>query len=356
MAERWRFEGVRLPDGELDALWIADGLLRRSAVDGAELLPGRFVLPGLVDAHAHPTIDMAERGAPWGSEALVEANLEENAFAGELLIREIGAVGDRWSLDGIGERLPRMQRAGRFVAPAGGYYDWLGVFTQPEAAQDEVGRQIAAGATWIKVVGDWPVDGGIRVNYEPEVLRGLVEAAHAAGARVGAHVMSRAATEVAIEAGVDSLEHAPLLDEALVRRMADLGAAWTPTLAAVGPLLDGSEDPVRLAFMAGELRDAGERYPTVLRTALELGVPVLAGTDVLPPGSMAVEIAALHRWGLSPTEALESATTVARAYLGEPALDTGARADLVTYDADPREDPDVLRSPASVLLHGRRIR
>jgi imidazolonepropionase-like amidohydrolase len=356
MRERWRFEGVRLPEGEADELWIVDGALARGAVADAGALPGRFVLPGLVDAHAHPTIDTASRGAPWGSPALVETNLEENAFAGELLIREIGAVGDRWSLEGIGERFPRMQRAGRFLAPAGGYFDWLGAFTEPEGARAEVARQIAAGATWIKVVGDWPVDGAAQLNYEPEILRGIVEEAHIGGARVGAHVMSRMATEAAVEAGIDSLEHAPLLDEGLVHRMAERGIAWTPTLAAVGPLLDGSEEPVRMAFMARELRRARERYPTVLRAAYASGVPVLAGTDVLPPGSMAVEISALHRWGLSSTAALEAATTVARAYLGEPALDTGARADLVTYDADPREDPEILRTPAAVVLAGRRIR
>ena len=356
MAERWRFEGVRLPDGELDALWIADGLLRRGAVDGAELLPGRFVLPGLVDAHAHPTIDMAERGAPWGSEALVEANLEENAFAGELLIREIGAVGDRWSLEGIGERLPRMQRAGRFVAPAGGYYDWLRVFTQPEAARDEVGRQIAAGATWIKVVGDWPVDGGIRVNYEPEVLRGLVDAAHAAGARVGGarHV---ACGDRGGHRGGRRLPGA--------RAVAGRGTGPTDGRARHGVDADpgGGRAVARWLRGSGPAGVHGGGAPGGRRALSDraadgsrLGVPVLAGTDVLPPGSMAVEIAALHRWGLTPTEALESATTVARAYLGEPALDSGAPADLVTYDADPRDDPEVLRTPASVLLHGRRIR
>ena len=356
MDERWRFAGTRLPEGEVDEVWIADGRLGRSPMQDAAALPGRFVLPGLVDAHAHPTIDMAGRGARWGSEELVEANLEGNVLGGELLIREIGAVGDGWSLEGLGDRLPRMQRAGRFIAPAGRYFEWLGTFIQPEEAGAEVARQVEAGATWIKVIGDWPVGGGLPLNYEPEVLADIVAAAHAAGARVGVHVMSRRASEVAIDAGVDSLEHAPMLDEDLVRRLAETGAAWTPTLAAVGPMLDGSEELVRLAFMEREFREAGERLPTVLRAACELGVPVLAGTDVLPPGSIATEIAALQRWGLSATQAIGAATTVARAFLRVPALDDGAPADLVTYDADPREDPEALRSPSAVVLGGRRIR
>ena len=356
MEERWRFAGTRLPEGDADELWIADGRLVGTPVNDAVALPGRFVLPGLVDAHAHPTIDTADRGARWGSEELVEANLEGNVLAGELLIREIGAVGDGWSLDGLGERLPRMQRAGRFMAPAGRYFDWLGRFTQPEEATVEVGRQIEAGATWIKVIGDWPIAGGLPLNYEPDVLADIVAAARAAGGRVAVHVMSRLATEIAIDAGVDSVEHAPLLDEELVRRMGETGAAWTPTLAAVGPMLDGSEELVRLGFMERELREAGERLPTVLRAAGEVGVPVLAGTDVLPPGSLATEIAALERWGLSAARALAAATTVARAFLGVPGLQEGSPADLVTYEADPREDPDVLRSPAAVVLGGHRIR
>ncbi|HTG48800.1 MAG TPA: amidohydrolase family protein [Actinomycetota bacterium] len=354
--ERWRFVGVRLPEGEPDELWSVDGHLQRRPGSDAEPLPGRYVLPGLVDAHAHPTIDVAGLGAPMGSSVLVETNLERCAASGELLIREIGAVGDFWSLDGIGERLPRMQRAGRFLAPSGGYFDWLGVFTEPSDARSEVARQTAAGATWIKVIGDWPTDVGFHPNYEPEVLAGIVEAAHAAGARVGVHVISREATVAAIDAGVDTLEHAPLLDEDLVGRMAASGAAWTPTLSAVGPMLEGSVDVVGISGMGEAFRAAAERLGHVLRAARLLGVPVLAGTDVLPPGSIATEIAQLHRWGLTPTEALEAATTVARGFLGEAALEDGAPADLVTYDADPREDPEVLREPAAVVLGGRRIR
>ncbi len=68
------------------------------------------------------------------------------------------------------------------------------------------------------------------------------------------------------------------------------------------------------------------------------------------------EIAALQESGLEPTDALAAASTVAREFLGEPALDEGAPADLVVYEQDPRNDPQVLARPALVMLGGEIIR
>jgi imidazolonepropionase-like amidohydrolase len=103
------------------------------------------------------------------------------------------------------------------------------------------------------------------------------------------------------------------------------------------------------------LRAAGttERLRTLLPLARRLGVPVLTGSDVV--GSVPGEVAWLVRLGLDPTEALGAATSTARAFLGVPDVHAGGPADLVTYDADPRDDPEVLAYPAAVLHAGRRI-
>jgi imidazolonepropionase-like amidohydrolase len=84
-----------------------------------------------------------------------------------------------------------------------------------------------------------------------------------------------------------------------------------------------------------------------------LAVPVLVSTD--NAGTVAEEVERFVRYGVEPRDALRAATTVPRAFLGLPAIDEGAPADVVTYDRDPRADLSVLHRPASVVLKGQRI-
>jgi imidazolonepropionase-like amidohydrolase len=96
------------------------------------------------------------------------------------------------------------------------------------------------------------------------------------------------------------------------------------------------------------------RYATV-RDAYDAGVPVYAGTDAggsLPHGQVAAEVAELVAAGLPAAAALSAATWGARAWLGRPGLDEGAPADLVVYEADPREDVRVLAAPRRIVLRG----
>jgi imidazolonepropionase-like amidohydrolase len=147
--------------------------------------------------------------------------------------------------------------------------------------------------------------------------------------------------------GVDSIEHGTWLDQSALREMAKRGTAWTPTLSAIAepPPADFPE-PRRRRWEAA-LANVTEMLPIAAR----LGVTILAGTDVA--GTLAGEVAHLQRLGLEPVAA---ATTAAREFLGRPALGIGAPADVVTYDDDPREHPEVLDRPSTILLHGRRIK
>jgi len=132
--------------------------------------------------------------------------------------------------------------------------------------------------------------------------------------------------------------------------MAQKGIAWTPTLAMTERLaaIIGRDDAQRRAF-------ANERYDTyraLLPVAARQGVTILAGTDMLPHGNVALEVEALVRHGLEPRVALGAASTGARSFLGIPNIIEGAPADLVLFTGDPRNDPEVLRSPALVMLGG----
>jgi imidazolonepropionase-like amidohydrolase len=333
----YRVAGTVLPDGNQAELWTHRGLLSTAPVADAEDLPGRYVLPGLVDAHAHLTIDMSGTGLASGSDDLVAANLRAQRDSGVLLVRDIGRVRDEPLA--VREDDPEVAQAGRFLGPAGGWVAELHVATPPDRVPDAVRAQLASGVRWVKVVGDWKHDGEIRLNYPLELLREVADLVHAGGARLAVHAIEADACRAAVECGADSVEHGCALDESLVAEMGRRGVAWTPTLTAV------TSSPER-----------AEPMRAVLPVAVARGVPVLAGTDVAPHGSVAGEVALLVAYGLSPVEALCAATTTARAFLGYPGLAQGAPADLVTYDADPRDDVTVLASPVAVLRRGVRVR
>jgi imidazolonepropionase-like amidohydrolase len=362
---RYHLRATLLPEGDRTVdLWIADGRLTFTPQPGAEELAaaGGYVLAGLVDCHAHLTLDAGNTGLPLGSPELVAANRKGYLDAGVLLLRDIGAVSDATLDLPPDDGLPHVQPAGRFLAPPGGYFG----IQQETAASDLVeaaDEHVAAGAKWVKIIADWPRDGGGSPadlargapNYPVEAVRRTVEAVHRAGARVAVHAIARTGIAIGVEAGVDSIEHATALDDALLDGMAAKGIAWTPTAAISLGWLRNAEATGDTAIVTW-LADWAERFRALLPRARALGVPILAGTDLLPPGAVAFEVAALHELGLTPTDALAAASTAARAYLGYPALDDGAPADLVLYPADPRDSPELLLHPSLIMLGGQLIR
>jgi imidazolonepropionase-like amidohydrolase len=319
---------------------------------GAEDLPGRFVLPGLVDAHCHLSVGQTGSGAPVALEPeAVRANLRNAHGAGITAIRDTGSPGSltlRLIATGAGTGL---QACGRFLAPEGRYYPGLHVPVPPEQLVSAALAEVRDGAAWIKVIADFPFlspgeeSPAPLPTYPLDDIRRLVEAVHGAGARVAAHSTTGYVTEL-IAAGIDSVEHGTALDEAGVESLAARGGAWTPTLCATtGPR--GSDDtPARL-----ELR---ERLRYLLPKAAECGLTIMTGTDVV--GSIPREVALLAELGLAPHAALAAASTSARQYLGFTSLHEGEPADLVTYGADPRDDPAVLGQPNAILVAGTRVR
>jgi len=348
---------VQLPDGDRPVdLWVdATGCLTTDPVPGAERLPGNFVVPGLVDAHAHPAVgrDGAMPVALDRAETL--RVLAEWAAAGVCLVRDVGSPGGSVLELALAPGMPRLQAAGRFLAPAGRYFPAL----LPEAAPEQLLTdlalaELARGASWVKLIADFPpvVDGvpagPSSLTYSLDAVAAMVAAVHAAGGRVAAHVNTEAVAELA-RAGVDSIEHGVAIEEETLRLMARAGTAWTPTLCAVFKIPDTAPEPV--VQRAAEYR---RRLRELLPLAERLGVPVLAGTDTA--GTIAREVALLAEHGLDPVTALSAATTTGYRFLGEPAGLPGRPVTLVTYQDDPREDLAVLSSPSAVLIDGVRVR
>jgi imidazolonepropionase-like amidohydrolase len=330
-------------------LWVRDGRITFTPQDGAETLSGTFAIAGLVDCHSHSTFDLSDRGLAPGTPEVVEANMRDYFAAGVTAIRDAGGV----SMAAVEARGPRLIAAGRFLAPPGRYFtDW----TLPTAADGLVAAaraQIQAGAAWVKIVDDWfsPTTGRVEQHYDPATLREVVMAAHAAGARVAMHCMDTASVEAALDSGVDSIEHACNIQASQIERMAAAGTAWCPTVALVSGFVLGQELPDP-DYQVRARRFYTEELKELLPRAAALGIPILAGSDTIPPAEFWQEIATLHRYGLDPETALASATTTARAYLGLHDLDEGSPADVVLYDGDPRNDPEVLQRPSLVMVGG----
>ena len=304
----WAVRAVQLPDGDWPVdLWVdTAGCLVTEPVPGAERLPGRYVVPGLVDSHAHPAVGR-EAGMPValdGSEALNV--LAGWAACGVCLVRDTGSAGGSALHLDLVPGMPRLQAAGRFLAPAGRYFPVL----LPEAAPQEqltelaVG-ELARGGRWVKVIADFPPvtdgmpSGPPELTYSGEAIKA--------------------------------------------------GAAWTPTLCAVVGLPDTASEAARR-----RVAEYRQRLPELLPLAQRLGVPVLAGTDTA--GTIACEVALLAAHGLEPAAALKAATTTGYRFLGEPFNQAGQPATLVTYQDDPREDLAILSSPRAIIIDGVRVR
>jgi imidazolonepropionase-like amidohydrolase len=330
---------------------------------------GWFVLPGLVDAHAHlitsPSIGVAgyTRARETDPEELARRvidHLLQQRDRGVLAVRDAGAptgtvVEVMKTLD---PDLPHLQAAGRFIAPPGRY--------MPNVAHEVAGEEIvraaqeeaARGGGWIKFIGDSShrdhPGTDPDVGWTVDELRPAVEAARRAGARIAMHVTTPAAVDLAIALDIDSIEHGSHLKPEHLRQMAQRGRAWTPTLAAFRIFL--------ARIRSGELRmpeqsfaEAVDAIERQLPQAVEAGVTLLCGSDAaLDHGKIGLEVLALIGAGVSPERAIRAATVDSWRYLGlgEP-LAENSIADFVAYDSDPLSDPEVLLNPCLVVRNGR---
>jgi imidazolonepropionase-like amidohydrolase len=304
----YHIRATLLPHGDQAVdLWVTGGRISFRPPAAAEPLApsGGYVLAGLVDCHAHLTMDPGRKGLPAGCTELVEANRRDQLAAGALLLRDIGALSDATLRLPGGEPLPRVVPAGRFLAPAGGYTGIQQATAATELAM-VAADQVRRGARWSKIVADWPrerADGALPAlergvtNYPAEAIRAAVDAVHAAGGRIAVHAMTHNAIAAAVEGGVDCVEHGTAMDGDLLAHMAEHGIGWTPTLASL-QATRRSAGRRGQETLASWLDECFERLRTLLPRARALGIPVLAGTDVLPHGSIAREVVALRE---SPT-------------------------------------------------------
>jgi imidazolonepropionase-like amidohydrolase len=353
----YRLRGVALPSEESVSLWVdQSGLLTDEPVAGAELLvDGGWILPGLVDAHCH--VGLGPEGAVTLEEADAQARTDRDA--GTLLLRDCGSPLDTTPLQAR-EDLPEIIRAGRHLARPKRYIRGVSVdLDDPGLLPEHVVEQAAAGDGWVKLVGDWIERGlgDLAPLWPDDVLVAAIDAAHAAGARVTAHVFGTDALPGLINAGIDCIEHGTGLTDDLIAEMARRGTALVPTLINVETFPGIAESASRFPAYAAHMRALHAGAGDVVRTAVAAGVPVYAGTDAggsLTHGLIVDEVLALHAAG--HPDAVGAASWGAREWLGRPSLRAGHPADLAVYRADPRSDPATLREPVLVMRRGRPVR
>jgi imidazolonepropionase-like amidohydrolase len=352
--DRLHLAGVVLPEGEHRDLWVVDGLIRTEPIANAQTIAaGAWIMPGLVDAHCH--VGLERQGAVSDDRAEEQALADRDA--GALLLRDAGSpVDTRW-IDSRDD-LPKIIRAGRHIARPKRYLRNYGAEVEPEELITEVERQAVRGDGWVKLVGDW-IDrdvGDLAPLWPADLAKAAITRAHERGSRVTAHVFGEQAAAELVAAGIDGIEHGTGIDDATISLMAERQVALVPTMIQL--------DNFEAYAQAGE-----EKYPAYARhiralyasrlgrfaKALDAGVPIYAGTDAggfLPHGLVGNEIAALAQFS-SAEYALGAGCWRARDWLGRPStLTDGAPADLVVFDADPRGDLNVLRSPRCVILRG----
>lgn len=337
--------------------WVTpDGKVSAAEIDGAVTIQGRFVAPGLVDAHVHLTIDWEQR-RPEDEASRVLTHAEEHARSGVLAVRDAGYV-PAFGLDGL--KFPRglvIQQSGWMVTPPGRF--WPGVEASKDTVAEELidrVREVAgAGLSWFKFIADFPqmADGDFNLlqappTYPLEVVAEAVAEAHRLGLRVMAHSTSSFVGDL-VDVGVDSIEHGMSVTPAVVEAMASRGTVWTPTLACIAEFVEmlganGAD--------AGQMEAWRRDMAASLPLAEELGVTVLVGTDEQPHGTIVSEMEAMVAHGLSPAYVLRAATTLGRAALGLPGLEEGAPADFVLYDDDPRRNLQAFAHPRAVVSEG----
>jgi imidazolonepropionase-like amidohydrolase len=196
------------------------------------------------------------------------------------------------------------------------------------------------------------------VEGSPDVLAAIVGEAHRLGLKVAAHAQGPAAITAAVRAGVDSIEHGSLVDEAAAKLMVERGTWLVPTFYRLRWRREAAAAAGAPAAAIERATANAEKVRDRQRRAIALGVPVALGTDatVIPYGLDAREVAALVELGMTPLQALQAATTRAAAMLGWSdrvgSLEPGHLADLVAVDGDPLADPAALERVALVVKGG----
>jgi imidazolonepropionase-like amidohydrolase len=345
-------------------------------------LPNATLLPGLIDAHTHLTFDpnfgYQELGVSIPKEALIGAkNARITLEAGFTTVRNVGARGytDIALRDAINEGMipgPRIMASGPALSITGGHcdqnllpYEWHaksdGAADGIEGVQHKVREIIKYGADVIKVCATGGVlskgDDPRASQYTLEEMKAIVADAHRLGRKVAAHAHGAQGIAWATEAGVDSIEHGSYIDDAGIALMKKNGTYLVPTLYLADWMRENAAKIGLPAMYATKMKDVTAVSRQNIKKAFNAGVKIAFGTDaaVYPHGLNAHEFAIYVQIGMTPLQAIQTATVNASDLLGWSkigSIENGNFADIIAVNGDPLKDVTLLQDPVMVMKGG----
>jgi imidazolonepropionase-like amidohydrolase len=385
--------GVVVNDGVIAQL--KEGFTLPADASGAEVvdLSQQTCLPGLIDTHTHVLLQGDITAADYDAQLLKESpeyrtilatvNARRALEYGFTTIRDLETEGAGYADTDVRKAInngvipgPRMQVATRALDVTGAY-PLLGyapnvpvphgvqVVDGAEEARKAVREQIMYGADWIKVYSDRSYfvrdaggAGGAILDDIPtftmEELRAIVDEAHRERHKVASHAMARQGVHNSVEAGVDTIEHGNYIAEEDLKTMAARGIYYVPTIfvgeyVAQGRAAEGA--PVWVKMLA--------IHEDTFRRAMKDGVKIAFGTDAggfAWTVNPAKEFGSMVKWGMTPAQAIRSATMTAAELLGWSdrvgSIEPGKQADMVAVAGDPLSDVTLLEKVDFVMKGG----
>jgi imidazolonepropionase-like amidohydrolase len=357
-------------------------------------LSNYFVMPGMIDCHTHVLlqgditqedydVQVLRESIPYRTIRAVKA-AERALMNGFTTIRDLGTEGAAYADVDVKKAIqngvingPRMFVATLAINTTGHYpiksseYAWelkmpKGVqeITGADEARRAVREQLEHGADWIKVYSDrgyiQQADGSYRAlaNFTQEEIKAIGSETIGSRKNFAAHAMTRDGIIDAVNAGARSIEHGLGMDEESIKLMAAKGVYWCPTLFVNEYVAEGRAklgSPINLQF--------SKSIPETFKKAVQAGVTIAYGTDIggydwsLP---QAMDFTYFVKWGMTPIQAIQTATTHAAALLGQEGkigqISMGAFADIIAIKKDPTQNIEALQHIDWIMKDGKVVK
>lgn len=358
-----------------------------SVPDGAQVLDlsNATVLPGLIDSHTHLVLHegdydgqlLKESQAFRAIRGVVAA--EKTLAAGFTTVRDVETEGAMYTDVALRDAIdqghipgPRIQAATRALSITGGYAPYgyspevelpygVQVADGVDGVRKAVREQIRYGADVIKIYADSRYRHRIADSlvgsptFTDDEMRAIVEEAEKVGVHVCAHAYTSQAAQRAVRAGVRSIEHGLYLNNETFAMMKQKGTYWVPTLVAYHRW---ARDPSNSPAVTKMIEYTVQRHRETFQRGLRSGVRIAFGTDMYNPhGDGAKELTLMVQYGMTPMQAIKSATTIAAELLdmktkvGE--ISPGAYADLIAVQGNPLSNIAILEEVKFVMKEGK---